>query len=224
MEDNSNSQGGCQPANPQPESQQTGVIYKITNTLNGKIYVGMTRQKLSKRISKHKYCGKHGRPGVDTAIAKYGWENFTVEVIETCPVENLAEREIFWIAKLDANGSNGYNLTEGGDGCTGYKHTAESRAKISANHADVSGENNPQYGKPLSEEHKAKISASEKGKTAWNKGKKMSEEQKRNLSATRKGKPSPLKGKPRPPEVCAKIALSMKATLARKKLENGGNK
>ena len=225
--------------------QKLGVIYKITNTLDGKIYVGRTQQKLSRRIYKHKYEAKRGRPGVDAAIAKYGWEHFTVEVIETCPIEQLNEREIFWIAELKSKSPNGYNLTDGGDGCTGFKHTEESRAKISANHADFSGENNPQYGKPLSEEHKAKISAnhadvsgennpnygkkpsletlakmsaSKTGENNPNYGKPRSPETCAKISVANKGKPSPLKGKKRSPEIIAKI----KATWAKKKLEKGG--
>lgn len=121
------------------ESQQggvTGVIYVITNTLNGKQYVGQTRQKLSRRISGHKHSKI--KRGVDAAIAKYGWKgNFTVEVIETCPVDKLDEREIFCIATLNSKVPNGYNLTDGGDG--NINPSEETRAKISANHADVSG-------------------------------------------------------------------------------------
>ena len=212
---NSNISGvDCQPA--------VGVIYKITCLINGKLYVGQTRQKLSKRIAKHKYYSKQGRPGIDAAIAKYGWENFSVEVIESCPVEQLNERELFWIAALNTKASNGYNLTDGGDGCTGFKHTAESCAKISANHADVSGENNPNYRKPLSEEQKAKISANHADvseKNNPNYGKPLSEKRKAELSAFRKGK----KFGPRPPEVGAKISIALKAYHAKKKLESQNN-
>lgn len=218
MENNINSQGDCQSSGEQSSgvtvATRMGVIYRITNKINGKPYVGQTRQKLSQRIYGHK--SNKGKSAIDAAIAKYGWKNFTVEIIEVCPVESLNEKERYWIAKLNSKAPNGYNLTDGGDGCTGYKHTAKSRAKISANHADVSGENNPQYGKPLSEEQKAKISASEKGKLAWNKGKKMSEEQKRKLSVARTGK----KYGSRSPETCAKISAALKAYWARKKLES----
>ncbi len=71
MEDNNNLNGAC---------QQTGVIYKITNLTNGKIYVGQTRQKLSRRISGHVHSKK--KFGIDAAIRKYGIDNFKVEVIE----------------------------------------------------------------------------------------------------------------------------------------------
>ena len=102
------------------ESQQTGVIYLITNTLNGKNYVGKTKQKLEKRITQHKYDSRKGRPGLGAAIRKYGWENFSVEVLETCPVEMLNEREMFWIRELNSKAPNGYNLTDGGDGNSGF--------------------------------------------------------------------------------------------------------
>lgn len=179
MEDNSNSAVESQQANG-----AHGVIYKITCLVSGKIYVGRTQQKLKRRIYKHKYEAKRGRPGVDAAIAKYGWENFTVEVIETCPIDQLNDRE---------------NLTDGGEGCTGYKHTAESCAKISANHADVSGEKHPNYGKKTPPEVCAKISANH---------------------ANFKGKNNPNYGKKRSPDTIAKH----KATLAKKKLERGGEK
>lgn len=57
-----------------------------------------------------------------------------------------------------------FNFTKGGDGSTGYKHSEEAKQKISKNHADVSGENNPFYGKKHTEENKKKISESLTGK------------------------------------------------------------
>ena len=121
---------------------------------------------------------------------------------------------------------NGYNLTDGGDGCTGYKHTAASRAKISANHADVSGKNNPQYGKPLSEEHRAKISANHadvSGEKNPNYGKPLSKEQKAAISVRMSGENHPFFGKHRPPETRAKMSVARKAYLAKKKLESQKN-
>ena len=250
MEDNSNSQGGCQPANPQPESQQTGVIYKITCLVSGKIYVGRTKQKLEKRMTQHRHESKKGSPGLGAAIRKHGWENFSVEILETCPVEQLNEREIFWIAKLNANGSNGYNLTEGGEGLV--NPSAETRARMSANRPDVSGEKNPNYGKktppevcakisagnkgktkgkkrkPLSEEHKAKVSANHadvSGEKNPNYGKKHSPETIAKMSAKAKSRPSARKGKKHSEESKAKMRAKRKAWWARKKaVENGGDK
>lgn len=232
MEDNNKLQEESQQASPVSDAGEgdgaVGIIYKITCLVNGKIYVGQTRQKLSKRISKHKYFSKRGRPGVDAAIAKYGWENFTVEVLEVCPVKMLNEREIFWIRELNSKAPNGYNLTDGGDGCTGFKHTAESRAKISANHADCSGEKNAFYGKHHSEESCKKISANHadvSGEKNPNYGKKPSPETLAKMSEAKMGENNPNYGKPRPPETRAKMSASQKARLARKKaLEHVGDK
>ena len=190
MEDNSNSAVESQQANG-----AHGVIYKITCLVSGKIYVGQTRQRLNRRITEHKRDSSRGRPGIDAAIAKYGWNgNFTVEVIETCSVEQLNDREIFWIAELKSKAPNGYNLTDGGDGGRGCSPSAETRAKISA-----------------------KL----KGKPAHNKGVKHTAEARANMSAAQKAignKPPNHKGKKRSPEAIAKT----KATWARKKLEKQG--
>lgn len=73
------------------ESQpRMGVIYFLQNTINGKGYVGQTIQKLSARLSQH----KNGKDQlIDKAIQKYGWENFTHEVLEeNIPREMLDER------------------------------------------------------------------------------------------------------------------------------------
>ena len=197
------------------ESQQTGVIYKITCLITGKPYVGQTRQKLNRRISQHKCDSKKAKYGIDAAIKKYGWENFSVEVLETCPVEMLNEREKFFIAKLNTQVPNGYNLTDGGD--TALNISEETRARMSA---AKKGKPSNRKGLPLTEEHKAKIAASKKGTPAHNKGKHLSEAQKALLSAINKGK----KYGPHSPETIAKIIESNKRTWARKKaVENDGN-
>ena len=241
MKDNNNSAVESQ----QSDGVAMGTIYKITCLINGKPYVGQTRQPLRKRIYKHISASKSGRPGIDAAIAKYGWESFTVKVLKVCPVEMLNEREMYWIKKLNSKAPNGYNLTDGGDGCIGYKHTAESLAKISAT---SKGRPSWNKGNKMSDEQKAKISASEKGRPAWNKGKKMSDEARARMSASKsgekhpmfgkhhsdetrakmsaaqKGKPSPSKGKKRSPEACARMSIAQQASWARRKkaIENGG--
>lgn len=199
---------------PQPAGQM-GVIYKITCLVNGKSYVGQTRQKLNRRISGHKTCKV--KRGIDAAIDLYKWENFTVEVLEECPVELLNEREIFWIAKLNTKVPNGYNLTDGGD--NSLNPSDETRAKISANHADFSGEKNGFYGKHHSEETRAKMSAAKKGKPH----KPHSPETCAKIAASNKGKHSQNKGKHLSEEHRAKIAVARKAFWARKKLEEQNN-
>lgn len=103
------------------------IVYKITNLLSGKIYVGQTVRTLEKRIDQHK---RRTESAISQAIKKYGWENFSAEVLEECETqEQLDEREIFWIAKLDCISPKGYNLNEGGSG--GRTPMAETRKKQS---------------------------------------------------------------------------------------------
>jgi group I intron endonuclease len=128
-------------------------IYKITNKINQKIYIG-------KHASKRKNYWGSGKK-IKLAIKKYGKENFDKEIIEQCvDEEQLSVREIYWINFFDArNRLKGYNITEGGDGnsiiCGGYwqnkKLTIEHKKNISLHHADVSGEKNPMFGKTRSE-------------------------------------------------------------------------
>lgn len=90
-----------------------GFIYKITNKVNGKSYIGQTRYTVEFRWRQHQH--KKDNCYFHNAIHKYGVENFIVETIEECDVEDLNSREIFYIAKYDTF-NNGYNLTIGGDG------------------------------------------------------------------------------------------------------------
>lgn len=87
-------------------------IYKITNLINGKAYIGQSiniEGRWGQHLRKCKYpC--------DAAIQKYGKENFSFEVLEECPRSKLNEREVYWIAYYDTYLGYGYNLTPGGDG------------------------------------------------------------------------------------------------------------
>ena len=92
-----------------------GFIYKITNKINGKIYIGKTEFSIKKRWKEHIADSKKGfvnRP-LYNAMNKYGISNFLIEQIEEC--ENLNERERYWIQYYDTY-KNGYNATLGGDG------------------------------------------------------------------------------------------------------------
>lgn len=102
-------------------------IYKITNTINGKVYVGQTIKSAKARFTEHKYFAMHkqyqrGRPHLYSAMEKYGCDNFKVEVLETCPRELLDEREVYWIAQCDSY-NKGYNMTLGGQGATVGRNT-----------------------------------------------------------------------------------------------------
>lgn len=99
-----------------------GVIYKITNIANGKIYIGKTTQPLLKRFAQHlrsPFKPNHGHLNkLHLAIMKYGVDNFKIEQIdEATSLEELNQKEIYWIATLNSRDKNiGYNINEGGDG------------------------------------------------------------------------------------------------------------
>ena len=97
-------------------------IYKITNTINGKSYIGQTCQKVEDRWNEHKRGKTSKNSPLKRAIKKYGWDNFTKEVIETVEtLEEALDREIYWIdyykTCILVHGKNcGYNLSRGGEG------------------------------------------------------------------------------------------------------------
>ena len=98
---------------------QTGTIYKITNLINNKKYIGQTINTISHRFNQHinDAMRKKGCPYLGKAIRKYGIDNFIVEAVEeNIPYDLLNNREIYWIAYYHTNDSNyGYNLTRGGN-------------------------------------------------------------------------------------------------------------
>lgn len=101
-----------------------GFIYKITNNVNGKVYIGQTIQTIKERFYQH--CATKCRDSVlnmaiHRAIKKYGKSNFTIEVIEEVDKDSLNDREKFWIEYYNSY-NNGYNSTRGGqDGSTHCK-------------------------------------------------------------------------------------------------------
>jgi group I intron endonuclease len=136
-----------------------GVIYKISNRINGKIYIGKTIQPIKNRWCNHLSEIKNHKDNCyfHNAIRKHGKENFDIEIIfET---DNMALLDIMEIFKIMVNKShrsqNGYNLTWGGDGTYGYKHTEESKMKMSEKRR---GEPSHRKGKHHSEETKRKMS------------------------------------------------------------------
>lgn len=90
-----------------------GIIYKITNKVNGKSYIGQTRYTIEFRWKQHQH--KKDNTYFHNAIHKYGIDNFSIEILEECNIEDLNSREIFYIAKYNTF-DKGYNLTIGGDG------------------------------------------------------------------------------------------------------------
>ena len=85
-------------------------IYKITNLIDGKVYIGLTTRTVEMRWKEH--C-RHDSLEVDKAIQEYGKYNFTIETLEECDDSILDDREQYWINYYNSY-NNGYNQTLGG--------------------------------------------------------------------------------------------------------------
>lgn len=108
-----------------------GYIYKVTNQINGKSYIGKKHGNITET---KKYFGSG--IAIKEAIEKYGQENFIKEILEIVDGYDLNERERYWIEYYNTYG-NGYNMTVGGDGSNGFegrKHTKETIEKIKNYH------------------------------------------------------------------------------------------
>ena len=148
-----------------------GSIYKITNTVNGKAYIGQTIHDAEKtRIRDHFRSKGKGSQLIKDDIEKYGQDAFTYEILHDGIIPEFLdtlEKEV--IAKFNTLTPHGYNLTEGGGGGS---RSEETRRKMSE---AKKGKPSPNKGKPHSEEHRRKISEAMKGKT-------LSEETRRKIS------------------------------------------
>jgi group I intron endonuclease len=111
---------------------KNGKIYKITNKINGLIYIGCTINSLEQRFSEHLYrCFKTDyKSKLYNSLKKYGQENFIIDLIVECDVSVIYETEKRYINEYDSY-HNGMNSTFGGEGCLGYTHSPEIRQKIS---------------------------------------------------------------------------------------------
>ena len=92
-----------------------GYIYKISNNINSKVYIGQTTRTIQERFSEHKNFAKNGSNFlIHKNMRKNGIENFFVEKIEECPNNLLDNRERYWIQYYNSY-YNGYNATTGGN-------------------------------------------------------------------------------------------------------------
>lgn len=88
-------------------------IYKITNLVNNKVYIGQTITGINARWKGHLH--KKGCVFLHNAIEKYGKDNFKIEVIEYCSKDLLDDREVYWISYYHSTDRNyGYNILSGG--------------------------------------------------------------------------------------------------------------
>ena len=156
-------------------------VYVHINKINGKMYVGQTCMKPTKRWNGGR--GYKTQIHFYNAIQKYGWDNFDHEIIASNLTKKEANKfEILLIDKLDTTNINkGYNLTKGGEGFYGFHHSEETKKKISKS---TSGKNHHLYGKHRSEEIRYILSEAHKGHF-------LSEETKVKISEAHKGKHMP---------------------------------
>lgn len=148
-----------------------GFVYLIRNTVNGKCYVGQTRQRwVSQRWNKHKT-----RPEgiLKFAFARHGLDKFEFSVICEIPNEELNDREVKEIAERETRTPNGYNIQSGGGN---REMLEETKRKIGANSAvKLKGKKMPETTRealrkantgrsaPLTEEHKQRVREGKRG-------------------------------------------------------------
>ena len=172
-------------------------IYRITNLINGKTYIGQHYFSLGEADN---YMGS-GKL-LKAAIKKYGEENFKKEILEVALSKfevNILEK--YYIAKERTSNKNGcYNIANGGTGgylgeevCKRISEAHKGKTHSEEWKKKMRGKSPWNKGKFTSEETKRKISESNKGKIAWNKGKLASKETKKKLSESHMGLLSPKK-------------------------------
>ena len=169
-----------------------GSIYKITNTVNGKAYIGQTIRDAEKtRIRAH--LNGYGNEDVKKDIEKYGKDAFIYEILYDGIIpEFLDDYEREEITKHNTVAPHGYNQTNGGS-ANRTQFSEEALRKISMAH----------QGKKLSEEHRQKLSKA-------NMGKRLTDETQGKMSESRKGAKNPMYGKPRSDEAKQKMSEDRK--------------
>ena len=190
-------------------------IYKITNLVNNKVYIGQHYGYVD-----DSYMGSGVL--IIKAIKKYGKENFKKEIVEVCnTIEEINLKENYYIKYYKSYAPTGYNIATGGEGGDTFSHNPnieQIRKKIKNNHADFSGKNHPSYGLKRSEYTKKLIGEKSKLKKGfiWVYNPETNQEK-----CVMKGqtipdgfihgrKPSPLKGIPLSESTKIKLSLSKK--------------
>ena len=194
-----------------------GVIYKISNSINDKVYYGQTKSNPpSHRWNRHKYSSKNQcKVPIHCAMRKHGIENFKFEIICSCDtLDELNKKEIEIIFSSNSFCPNGYNVMKGGDN---FERTEEHKRKIG----------DALRGKQKTAEHVEKMKISKKGIGL---GIPKSEEHKQKISKAHLGKKKPQTrehsekirqlriGTKQSPETIEKMRIARKEWWARKKL------
>ena len=161
-------------------------IYKITNNVNQKIYIGYTKGKIESRFNRHIYESQNPTSILHKSLSHHGSDKFSIETIyQSVDCNHIQEMEKYFIKFYNSyyTFGKGYNMTLGGDGgatFTGRKHTKESLLKKSIS-AKI---NHQKYPRTHSEETKEKIKNSLLGRI-------QSQSQKNKVSAALKGRSKP---------------------------------
>ena len=186
-------------------------IYKITNSISGKCYVGFSKN-AEHRFNRHISLARNGvNRRLYDSMRKHGISNFTLEIITTCDTRDEAiELEKFWISKLDSMMPNGYNMTRGGDGGNTLQgwtdaqrtelYSRQAKTRIGSTHSEITRQkiSEAHRGKVMPIEQRLRLSKTMKelgirppltiGKTPWIAGKSHSPDARRKISEAKVGK------------------------------------
>lgn len=194
-----------------------GCVYKITNSINGKIYVGQTIRKVESRWSAHKCISKNNPTLLQKAFLKHGVQNFSFDVIVFVDSqEELNKMEDYFIDFYNALTPNGYTCVGSGSVNTN-KTSEETRKKMSdAKKGWVPWNKNKKYKLNLTEESRQNYRNANKNKSL---GRIVSEQTRKKMSLIKIGKPAMT------PEQYKEVAKKMKGRKVseegRKNMSNG---
>lgn len=167
------------------------LLYKLTNSVTDKSYIGITRRALKTRLAEHRRAAfKNNRTSVFCdALREFGSHSFECEVLGTAKnIENLLTMEALAIEVYETLVPAGYNQSAGGLGTPGRPHSEETRRKMSEK---AKGRPAWNRGIPMSEEQKVKLSVAKTGvktgQPAWNRGLHHDDEAKKKMSDAHSG-------------------------------------
>ncbi len=198
-----------------------GYVYKITNTVNNKAYIGISMHEPTQGRIRHHLSGRGNRV-IANAVKKYGKDAFTYEVLEANVFDEfLPDLEVAYIANYNTVAPHGYNLTSGGESAKTLSE--ETRRKMSEAHKSsplVAEARRKRRGRKHSVETRRKMSEVGKGRkhsaehrrknSEAQKGKKLSAETRRKISEAMTGKKNHNFGKPMSAEQKCKISEANK--------------
>jgi len=183
------------------DNEYYGIIYKITNNINNKVYIGQTTRDLETRMSEYSSAHKSCNEYIRNSIKKHGFHNFNYQIIDTCM--NLLElnyKEIYWINYFNStNKENGYNISLGGTNSItsditkermslSHKGIKQSDIWVSNRISKSGSEEAKKYSKLKTVEEKENLSKISKGENAYWFGKKRDLTNMKNIKIEKYGK------------------------------------